>query len=184
MTPGASRQAVGAARAALLLLCALGILQPAQARDGDGLEYAVRAALLYNFARFASWPGDKLPQPDAPIRFCVLERDPLGDALAATLDGKKIDGHALTLQRVAHVEDMRACHVAYLGAAGPDALPDALAGSAVLTVYAGDATLPAGIVRFFLDGSHVRFEINTAAAEREKLELSSRLLGVASIVRR
>lgn len=150
------------------------------------LEYRVKAAFLYNFAKFVSWPARKLPGSDDPIRFCILASDPLVPALQDALNGKSIDQHPLLLQLVPRSEDMRACDVAYLGAVDTAKLPavlTALAGSGALTVYEGEHTQSAGVVRFYLDERKVRFEINTAAAEREGLTLSSRLLGVASVVR-
>ncbi|HVT35165.1 MAG TPA: YfiR family protein, partial [Nevskiaceae bacterium] len=75
---------------------------------------------------------------------------------------------------------------AYLGAA--DAALQArvlrsLAGSGVLTVYDAAERRPGGAIRMFVEDQRMRFEVNTAVVEREHLELSSRLLGVAQLVR-
>jgi hypothetical protein len=167
--------------AALLLACAC-----CGAAADDVLEQRVKSAFLFNFARFVSWPPGKLGAGASSIVFCLLERDAMAPALEDALTGKSIDEHPLVLRRVGRAEDFRGCHVAYLGAVDPARLPAALAsldGTGVLTVYEADGPQHDGVVRFYLDERKVRFEINEAAAQREGLQLSSRLLGVASVVR-
>ena len=36
------------------------------------LEYEVKAAFLYNFAKFVEWPDTAFAGPDAPIVFCIV----------------------------------------------------------------------------------------------------------------
>jgi hypothetical protein len=55
--------------------------QPAPARPAE--EYRVKAAALYNLARFVSWPASSFPNVSAPLAICVLGEDPFG----AQLDG-------------------------------------------------------------------------------------------------
>lgn len=170
------------ARCALPLALALAFAAPAQ----DALELRVKSAFLYNFAKFVSWPSGKLAGSTDPIRFCVFERDALGVVLEATLSGKSIDSHPLQLRRVSRPEQLRDCEIAYLGPADAGRAAAALsqlAGSGVLSVYDADAPQRGGVVRFYLDERKVHFEINETAAEQEGLQVSSRLLGVASVVR-
>jgi hypothetical protein len=162
---------------ALLAACA------ATARADASLEQRVKAAFLYNFAKFTAWPADKLPAPDATIRFCVPQGDALAPALEEALAGKTIDEHPLQLRQVAQPADFRACNVAYLGALDSAPTLATLGDAGVLTVYEADATQRDGVVRFYLEDRKVRFEINAAAAEREHLQLSSHLLSVAKVVR-
>lgn len=153
----------------------------------EPLEHQVKAAFLFNFARFTTWPPAKFSGDADALRFCVLEQDPFARVLEATLQDKRIERRALTVHRARRAEDLRDCHVAYLDALDADRLLAALitlAGSGVLTVYEGTETLPGGAIRFYLVDRTVHFEINTAATEREQLQLSSHLLSVASVVRR
>lgn len=168
--------------ACAMLLCAA----CAGAAAEDSLELRVKAAFLFNFAKFVTWPPGKLAGPTDPILFCVLERDPLAPALQEALSGKSVDAHPLALRRVARTDELRDCHIAYLGALDSARLPaalQALAGSGALSVYDSDAAQRGGIVRFYLDERKIRFEINVSGAEREGLQLSSRLLGVATVLK-
>jgi uncharacterized protein DUF4154 len=149
------------------------------------LEQRVKAAFLFNFAKFTTWPGDKLAGADSTIQFCVLDGDAIAPALEEALFGKSIDQHPLVLRRLTKPDQFRGCHVAYLGAVVPERLPtllSAIGGAGVLAVYEADGTQRDGVVRFYLEDNKVRFEINEAAAQRERLQLSSRLLGIASVV--
>lgn len=190
------RHGVGGARPRVLLLPLLPwlllwllpglLLAAAPVRAQDTLEQRVKSAFLFNFSKFVSWPAGKLAGATSPILFCALERDPIVPALDMTLADKTIDGHPLQLRRVGRAEELRGCHIAYLGAPDGARLPAmlaALAGNGVLSVYDGDAPQSGGVVRFYLDDRKVRFEVNEAAAEREGLQISSRLLSVASVVR-
>ena len=158
---------------------------PARAATEVDRVQQIKAAYLYNFARFVTWPPEKLAGPDKAIEFCILDHDPLAPALDEVLQGKTIDTQRVVVRHVQRVEDMRSCHVAYLGGVDPahiSAALDALIGASVLTVYEGGDTLRAGAIRFFLEDRKVRFEINLAMARREHLDLSSHLLNVARVV--
>ncbi|HVT34148.1 MAG TPA: YfiR family protein, partial [Nevskiaceae bacterium] len=94
MKPAAAAALAWAVRllSALSLLFTSGPVLPQTA-----LEQQVRAAFLYNFARFTSWPVERVAD-SAPIVFCTLEHEPLGAALASTLAGKSIDQHLLQVR--------------------------------------------------------------------------------------
>jgi hypothetical protein len=171
--------------AARCLLAWLALAGALAARADDVLEQRVKSAFLFNFAKFVSWPPGKLAGSASTIVFCLLEHDAMAPVLEEALTGKTIDDHPLALRRIGHAEDFRGCHVAYLGAVDAARLPAALAGlggSGVLTVYEADSVQHDGVVRFYLDERKVHFEINEDAAQRAGLQLSSRLLGVASVV--
>lgn len=166
-------------------LAAATLAAPARAASEVDRVQQIKAAYLYNFARFVTWPPQKVKGADQPIEFCILDHDPLAPALDEVLAGKSIDTQPVTVHHVSRVEDMRSCQVAYLGAVDAAHLPaalDTLAGASVLSVYEGTDTLAGGAIRFFLEDRKVRFEINLGLARREHLELSAHLLNVARVV--
>ena len=179
MTPLALRPVV-----AVLLAVAFGA---AQAAGVDTiLEYKVKAAFLYNFAKFVSWPAEKFASPQSPIEICVLEPDPFGAILDETVRGKSVDGHPLLVRRGSQVESLRECHLLYADESDSrrvEQIFGQLAPNSVMTVHSGDRVLGSGVARFFLDERRIRFEINAASAERAGLQLSAKLQSVAVIVR-
>ena len=175
-------------RITIALLCGMMLCLPVRAGAASQPEYQVKAAFLFNFARYTVWPPGKFAAADSPVQFCVLDNDAFAAALEETLQGKIIGGRALAVRRAARADELRGCHVAYVGALAPPARIAAalgtLVGSGTLSVYEGDDTQRSGGIRFFLDERKVRFEINTGATSRENLELNSRLLNVATVVQK
>lgn len=154
--------------------------------DDDALASKVKAAFLFNFVKFVTWPASKLSSPTDPIQICVLQPNPLGDALADTLNGKSINGRALTLRIANRASELRSCHLVYLGETDPAKLNTELAqlaGYSILLVHESPQALPGGGIRFSVNDRKLRFEVNLAEIDRESLQLSSKLLGVADVVR-
>ncbi|MBZ5700626.1 MAG: YfiR family protein [Acidobacteriia bacterium] len=150
-------------------------------------EYEVKAAFLYNFAKFVEWPAEAFSNPSAPIRLCVLGEDPFGRVLDQTVQDKSVNGRTLLILRSQQVRELRACHILFIGASEQNRLPEiftALRGSSALSV--GDTeqfVQSGGAIQFTLQDSRVRFTINLAAAERARLKISSKLLSLARVVR-
>ncbi|MFI5177566.1 MAG: YfiR family protein [Vicinamibacterales bacterium] len=145
----------------------------------------LKAAFLFNFARFADWPA--LP-PDAPIQVCVSGDERLASALAATLRGQSTENHGLAVTRLAAGDaSWRACQVLFIGGADKPRIAKLVedAGALpILTVSDADRFAEAGgMIELYLDNGRMRFAINIDAVQRSRVRLSSRLLGLAKIVR-
>ncbi|HLW79574.1 MAG TPA: YfiR family protein [Terriglobia bacterium] len=148
-------------------------------------EYQVKAAFLFNFAKFVEWPR---PDPAGEaINLCVVGDDPFGGVLDQMVKGKLVNGRSVEVQRIAAAGKIESCDMAFLGASERKRIPAILEGlgrAGVLTVgETEDFTRQGGVIGFFLDGNHVRFEVNLDAAERARLKISSKLLNLAKIVR-
>lgn len=170
----------------LLALAAALATGAAGAADDAQLELRVKAAFLYNFAKFVSWPAEKFASPQSPIEICVLEPDPFGDVLDDTVRGKEVEGRPLLVRRASQLDSLRSCHLLYAEDSGSGRVDDMfrqLAPNSVMTVHSGERAMAGGVARFFIDDRRVRFEINAASAERARLQLSAKLQSVAVIVR-
>src|SRR5437879_13023676 len=55
-------------------------------------EYQVKAAFLYNFAKFVDWPEDAFPDAGAPIVMGILGEDPFGSFLEQIIKTRVING--------------------------------------------------------------------------------------------
>lgn len=156
------------------------------AQSARAPEYQVKAAFLYNFAKFVEWPAQAFPGSFVPFRICVLGRDPFGDTLTNVVQGKSISGHAILSLQVQSPAEARSCHVLFLSQSDPETLKqglDRLRGLPILTVgESADFLALGGMINFVLEEDRVRFEINLEAAERHHLKLSSKLLAVARLV--
>ena len=146
--------------------------------------YSVKAGFLFNFAKFTEWPT--LPST-APILMCVVGDERIAAALAETVREQKISDHSLDVSRPQDSATWRTCHVLFLAEAELRRSPvglDAVRSVQVLTVSDGkDFSQAGGIIEFYLEGGKMRFAINVDAADRSGVRLSSRLLGLAKIIR-
>ena len=168
-----------------ILVSFLAVAVTAAAQSARAPEYQVKAAFLYNFAKFVEWPSPALSSSTS-FRICVLGRDPFGDALSNIVQGKAISGHSILSMQVQSAAEARSCHVLFLSQSDPETLKqglERLRGLPILTVGESPDFLPlGGMINFVLEQDRVRFEINLAAAERHHLKLSSKLLAVARVV--
>jgi hypothetical protein len=148
--------------------------------EGVSLDRAVKAAYVYNFARFVSWPADS-PLAVAPaFTLGVLDDEPLADALEAVVRDRQIAGRPVAVRRFVDVEEVVPCPVLYVGRAGSrDLRPllDRLRGWPVLTVgdTAGFASR-GGVIGLYPEDRRIRFEVRPSAARAAGLRVSSKLL--------
>jgi hypothetical protein len=148
-------------------------------------EYEVKAAFLYNFARFVEWPpaGGAANQP---FIVAVLGHDPFGATLDRTLAGKTLEARPIVVRRLASLDEADRVHILFVGTsdrAQAAQVARTLAGTHVLTVgeMPGFAEL-GGMIGFRTERQRVRFDINVAQASRAGLKISSQLLKLARIV--
>ncbi len=156
------------------------------AQAQSATEYEVKAAFLFNFAKFVVWPSDSFATDDASLQICVLGQDPFGHDFERAIGNKTVGGHRLQLVHLAGLRQGNACQIIFVAASEGPHLKEilrSLRGASVLTVgdSAGFARM-GGIINFVLDDSRVRFEINLQAAERAHLRLSAHLLTVATLI--
>jgi hypothetical protein len=173
------RPLVGTAVLALFLGLALAAGASPPRRD---VEYAVKAAFLYQFARFVEWPPTS-PAASGPVRICVIGDDPFGDALDVATQDKRVTGRPLTVRRFRGLDDLKPCAIVFVPGSDPHAgtsVSERLRGSATLIVgEAPEFGLHGGMITFRVEGDVVRFAINQNAAETEGIRISARLLGLA-----
>lgn len=174
---------------AVLLACATceTLAQPAPpAHPAIPLEYAVKATYLYKLAPFVNWPPNAFAAADAPFNICVVGDDPFGDFLQNAVTGRRFGTHPFGVRRMESLTSDADCQIAFISqlpSQGMREALDAVSGKPVLTVI--DSTVPAqgGIVQFVITHGRVGFDIDTAAAARNHITLSSKLLNLALAVR-
>ncbi len=144
-------------------------------------EYQVKAAFLYNFAKFVDWPARSFPDANAPIVIGVLGESPFGDELEKLAKGRRINGRPIVVRWVS-AEGARSCHLLFVGAGDEGrfaGIKDGLPG--VLTVGESDGfSRRGGMINFVFEGEKIRFEINVGQAEAEGLKISAQLQKLAT----
>jgi hypothetical protein len=148
-------------------------------------EYEVKAAFLFNFAKFVEWPGSAFPDTNSPLTVCILGDAPFGEAFAP-IQGQTVRGRRLRVERHQKVDGLVNCHILFISAARTSELPQVLrrlgtAGTLIVGEQEGFART-GGMISFSIQENRVQFEINLEATDKAGLKLSSRLLRLASIV--
>jgi hypothetical protein len=164
----------------------ISLTSPNAIAQGMADEYQVKAAFLYNFAKFVEWPDGTFPNSTSALTVCVLGKDPFGKVLDDAILGKRIAEHPAILARGKRIQDLPECQIIFVSASDSPRLPEILRelhGHKALIVgetenFAGSG----GAIQFVLEANRVRFAINTDAADRAGLKVSSKLLALATIV--
>lgn len=186
---------VPARLAVVLLMCVTGVpgagavqfpREASRTPPAGTLEYAVKATYLYKLAPFVTWPPEEFASPDAPFRICVVGNNPFDGFLESAVAGHLLGNHPFEVRRLDALSPDADCQIAFIGHLSTQTTAQALeavSGKSVLTVV--DSTVPdrAGIVQFVIRRGRVGFEINTTAAARNHLTISSKLLSLALTVR-
>lgn len=154
----------------LAVFCALGLAAGAGRAQVDGMD--LKAAYIFNFALFTTWPDGA---GKAPLVVCASADTPLWASLLA-LNGKPVNGRAWTVTDSAHPKAAR-CDIVVLARAAQAPAP---AAAGLLVVR--DGAVPDGgraVITLVEDDEHIRFDIDTQEAGSRGLRLSSRLLRLA-----
>ena len=174
-------------RLSFLIALAVTLVLQNQAAAKEAGEYEVKAAFLYNFAKFIEWPSNVSPGPNAPMVIGILGKDPFGGEIDRAVAGKTVNGRRLLIKRFSTLESYEYCHILFVSASERSNLPRilaAVANSSVLTVSETERFAQiGGIINFTTIESRIRFEINQAAAERAGLKISSKLLSLGRAIR-
>jgi hypothetical protein len=162
-----------------VLLVLLACARPAWADDLP--EYRLKAEFLYRFAQFAEWP-DEIGNT---LNLCVHGTDPFGAELDA-LQGKSIERRNIVVLRNVNADALDRCQIIYVTAATAADVRHVLEhtkGQPVLIVADTPGAARLGVtLNMAVVKNHVTFEANVLAARAARINLSSRLLRLATEV--
>jgi hypothetical protein len=163
----------------------------------------IKAGMVLNFVRFTEWPSNAFPTQDSPILVVVVGVSEVTPHLDQTLVGQQVHGRKLRLIQMdypapepGHEEPsevalqefhaaLRKSHVVFFATEGrlEDTL-DAIQGTSVLTLSdLGHFAQRGGMLGLTLRAGRVTFEANPDVIQASTLKVSSKVLGLARIVR-
>jgi hypothetical protein len=166
----------------LFLMAAWGAAPQAR---GTSREYDLKAAFLYNFASFTTWPPGAFARRDSPFVIGVMGRDPFGPSLDELVQGGRVRGHPVEIRRFMRLAAARECHILFISASERRSLREILdycRGRPILTVGDLPGFAEEGGAIAFVTGSRVSIRINTAAIEQSHMVVSSKLLRLAHVI--
>lgn len=167
---------------ALALLAVHGITTAAWAQSVE--EHEVKAAFVLKLINFVQWPN--VPAQHGSLTICVIGTDATSDALQRLASGKSVDGRDIAVRRMSFETDASTCQVIFIGASerkNASSVLTRVRGVSILTVGESDGFgQHGGMVNLMLDEGRIHLEVNPHAATQAHLQISSRLLSLATIV--
>ncbi|HJP95474.1 MAG TPA: YfiR family protein [Pyrinomonadaceae bacterium] len=160
---------------AIVALCAF----VASVSAGPANEYQVKAAFLFNFAKFVEWPPNAFSDTNTPFVIGVLGQDPFGSYLDDIVRGERVNNRSLTVQRYRHVGEIKQCQVLFISRSESDHIDQIVSSlkyRKILLVTDADGGNGGVTIRFVNEGNRIRFKIDVQAAKAANLVISSKLL--------
>jgi len=162
----------------------LGVVEaPARAQEAAPSEFQLKAAFIYNFAKFVEWPPEAFRTQDSPFIIGIIGDNTFDDILRQTVRNKQISGHPFRVVQCKTLADLQSCHILFISLSERKRLAEilrAIRSASVLTISDLEHFLPAGgMIQFLMEGNKVRFAINDTAAKEVGLRISSKLLNLA-----
>ncbi|HCT40340.1 MAG TPA: hypothetical protein DF427_04020 [Moraxellaceae bacterium] len=164
-------------RMAKIVLHGLIGLLAATGVHAENTEADIKAAFIYNFAKFVEWPEGTFADSKDRLLLCTQ-----GDTVLARklrlLAGREAQGRTIEVRPLAGAEAISGCHILLTPSSG-----EALGHSATLTISESTGTArPNSMINLFVDANRVQFSVNLPATQQAGIKVSARLLQLARTV--
>jgi hypothetical protein len=150
-------------------------------------EYEVKAAFLYNFAKFVDWPVSAFPADDSVLIVGVLGSVDIVEVLDQIIGQKTVKNRRIVIHHFEWYRDIEFCHILFVSNTESKRLRrlfNHIGSKPILTV--GDQiegfAQTGGIINFTINDKLINFEINPNVATQHNLAISSKLLRLATII--
>ena len=102
----------------------LGVLLSASGPAQSVSEYQMKAAYVYNLAKFVEWPAEVFKAASDPLTICVLGQSPILVTLNEAVNGELIDEKKLLVRQVSEVQQAGNCHILFIASSDRKYLHD------------------------------------------------------------
>ncbi len=148
-------------------------------------EYDVKAAFIYNFAKFTEWPENAISFQNDSLKLCIIGDSPFGTSLKE-LEGKHVKNKKLLIKHIKSMSSIKGCNMLYISKSEEKnliSIVDYANNYNVLTIsdQAGFETKGV-VINMFVSEDMIRFNINVDAAKKAGIKISAKLLKLASKV--
>lgn len=147
-------------------------------------EALFKAAFIYNFAKFTTWPESSFLS-NSPLVLCIIDNQK-NEFDLTLLKGKVIKGRQVSIKSKKTNQSIDDCHMLYISKSVSSHYRNILKsvrGKALLTVSdIPDFVDHGGIIQFYRKKGQTRLIINLNTARNANLEISSRLLILAEVI--
>jgi hypothetical protein len=146
----------------------------------------LEAVFLFHFTQFVEWPSDAFATTNSPFVIGILGEHPVVSALRDVLKNEVVKGREFVLRVYQHPDEVRQCHLLFLGKGEEASVPRVLSrlrGQPVLLVSELDGFAQrGGMIEFVTERNKIRLRINVEKTRAANLSVSSKLLRVAEVI--
>lgn len=154
--------------------------------DAQSPADQVKAVFVYNFTHFVKWPDEVFAQITSPFIIGVVGKNS-SPYLEKVVEGESVGQHPIEIRYVSGPKEMVNCHLLFFekSTASPmKRIPEEIKSRPILTVSDDDLFMEAdGMIRLYTANNKIRLQINTTLTNKSKLELSAKLLDLATSYR-
>lgn len=155
------------------------------AGERNSEDSLLKAAFIYNFAKFTHWPQESWDAPNTPLNLCTMGNDALVSNLSR-LSKETVAGHPVSINTFDPGVEDSDCHILYIATSEHKHFTRFIQqthDAPVMTIseipgFAGSG----GIIQLYREQQQIRFKINLGVARDRGLTLSARLLDLAELV--
>jgi YfiR/HmsC-like len=170
----------------LLIVLALFLSAPSPGETASvSSENRVKAAYLYNFAKFILWPDMAFADNNSPLVIGVVGKNPFNDELSP-LAQRKIRNRPIEIHQFKSVRDIDHCHLLFVGPSvskGLRKILNTLSVRPIITVSdEKNFVAYGGVIQFVTKRDRLRFIVNLDVAKTNSIKINSQLLALAAEV--
>jgi hypothetical protein len=146
-------------------------------------ENQVKAAYLYNFAKFIKWPDSAFADERSPLVIGVFRQDGFVEMLMP-LASRSVRNRPIVIKPLDTLMQLQGCHLFYISESVPhDSVLKALENMPVISVGEGkNFAAQGGVIQLIMVRGRLRFIINLDTAKNNGLQIDAQLLSLASEV--
>jgi hypothetical protein len=164
----------------IFLLLVLGFVLPVSAQTDDR-KNKIEAAFLYNFFNYITWPEENQPAGNTAT-ICIYNNPALEDALHYVRIQKAAE-RKLAIISVKSLDIPDACKILYISNTNGANLGELGARGVLLVSDAPGFAMRGGMIELVEEKERITLDINHTVLTNSGFQVSSRLLGIARIVK-
>jgi hypothetical protein len=171
----------------ILLACVFSGTFPKVYAQEPSLDYQIKAAMVYKFLGYSTWPDSRFVDARSPFRICVIGSEEVKNELVDIVAQRSIEGRSIEIYSAKTAEQVGDAHLVFVSrnmeSILPILRPHARKSSFLIVTENEDGLIGGSTINLRMVEKRIRFDISLLSAQDNGIVLSSRLLAVAVSVK-
>lgn len=149
-------------------------------------EQHIKAAFLYNFSNYITWPDRKSPNPQNPVQYCALGTNAVDQLLESTIFEKRIEERTNSFKRLYSLTGIDDCEILFIG--DNSIMPiqkifSAVKGKAIFTASnMTDFAKQGGMINLSQQDKRIKVIINMDVVKESRLGINEKIQKLSTII--